>query len=145
MRAHMRPLRLAAWAALLASLGLMAYGVAQGAVRVGFFLVVPYVMGTGFVPFLSMLLLMAAMALFFMSAIPRGAQRERVEPSWRDGPPRDATGGAYAPRSERRVKHGGVILLGPIPIVWGSDRKVLPWMIGAGAALLLLGLWLTSR
>lgn len=154
----MNGLRKAALLSLLLGLAAIAYGAAQGDVRVGLFLIVPFVYGTGPWPFLGMLLLMAAGVLWFM-----GTARElggftsvssppgygRAERSHGPGPAyADRTDTRYAdedaPRGERRVKHGGVVLLGPIPIVWGSERRILPWMVAAGAAMLVLWFLLTQ-
>lgn len=134
-----------ALAALVAGVACLAVAASQGNVRVGLFLIIPYVYGQGLLPFLGSLLLMAAAVLWFMSGF---ADARRIEPeTYSYAPPdRSAGGGAGAGawpperRAERRSRSGGVVLLGPIPIVWGSDRRVLPWMVAAGAAMLVL--WL---
>ena len=124
----MRTMRALGLASILAGGLLIAYAAAQGNVRVGLFLVVPFVYGTGLAPFLGMLLVMAGLFMLAASAF-AGA----LPPS----------GGEWV-EGERRAgsRSGGVVLLGPIPIVWGSGR-VLPWMVAAGAALLVLALVLT--
>jgi len=47
------------------------------------------------------------------------------------------------------AKGGGIILIGPIPIVWGSDRSVLKWMLIIGIVFLILyfifAVWLMSQ
>lgn len=45
---------------------------------------------------------------------------------------------------ESEVRGGGVILIGPFPIVFGTDRDMVLISI-AGAALLLLALYLWRR
>jgi uncharacterized protein (TIGR00304 family) len=124
-------LKTAALAALLAGLVLLAYGFSQGDVRVGLFLIIPFVYATGAAGALGMLLVMAALVLWLV-----GKARETTRampPGW----------SADMPPPERTTKSGGVVLLGPIPIVWGSDRRILPWMVAAGLALLVLGFLLT--
>lgn len=133
----MRPLRLAALASLLAGLALLGYAVVEGEARVGLFLIFPYLVGTGGKAALGMLLLFGAAVMWAHSAT-RGTAPPAGELLGGDAPPGEA-------RVERRSGSGGVVLLGPIPIVWGSDRRILPWMVAAGAALLLLGLLLTFR
>lgn len=118
----MNGLKLSALAALLAGLALVAYAAVEGSLRVGLFLVVPFVYATGPAATFGLLLLMASAVLWFAGLI-RGVDVP-------DAPP---------PAGERRSASGGVVLLGPIPIVWGSG-KVLPWMVAAGAALLALAL-----
>ena len=118
----MRTMRALGLASLLAGGLLLAYAAMNGDVRVGLFLIVPFVYGTGLAPFLGMLLVMAG--LFMLAA---------------------STFTGALPAGEGRVesRSGGVVLLGPIPIVWGSDRRILPWMVAAGVALLALALLLT--
>lgn len=120
----MNGLKLSALVALLAGLALLAYAAAEGSLRVGLFLVVPFVYGTGLAATLGMLLVMASALLGFA-----GLARSTSSPDHQPGMP--------PPAGERRSATGGVVLLGPIPIVWGNG-KVLPWMIATGAALLLL-------
>lgn len=123
----MNGLQRAALACFVLGVGTLVYAGVRGELRVGLFLVVPFVVGTGPWGALGMLLLMAAAVLGVLGAA-RGM-------------------GAMAPdeAGERRVERrsGGVVLLGPIPIVWGSDRRSLAWMIAAGVALLVLAFWLT--
>lgn len=110
----------------------MGYAAAAGDVRVGLFLIVPFVYGTGITPALGMFLLMAAAVLYFLGTA-RGSAR---------APPPLSEGGMVG-EQRATTKHGGIVLVGPIPIVWGSDRRVLRWMIAAGAAMLILALALT--
>lgn len=135
----MNGLRLAALASLAGGIALLAYAAALGDVQVGLFVIIPYVLGSGPLPFFGMLLLMLAATLWFFShariaAAPEAGSRA---PEREDEPPRA--------EGTTRARSGGVVLIGPIPLVWGSDRRILPWMVGAGALLLLLGLLLTWR
>ncbi|MBM3897121.1 MAG: DUF131 domain-containing protein [Thaumarchaeota archaeon] len=41
----------------------------------------------------------------------------------------------FAKQKEARVQGGGAVLIGPIPIVWGTDKK---WVFVAIALLLLI-------
>lgn len=140
----MNKLKALALAALLGGVACLAIAASQGDVRVGLFLIVPYVYGQGLLPFLGSLLLMAAAFLWFAGSVSDMTRGGQTHGRTYDYIPPDSNGGA-APypgerRVERRSKSGGVVLLGPIPIVWGSDRRVLPWMVAAGAGLLVL--WL---
>lgn len=122
----MNGLRLAASVALLAGLALLAYGAIEGDVTVGLFLIVPFLYATGPAGALGIVLLVAAVVLWALSA--------------RWIPDASRTMAPGSPPADRQTKHGGVVLLGPIPIVWGSDRRILPWMVAAGVALLALAL-----
>ena len=44
--------------------------------------------------------------------------------------------------SETRTKSKGVILLGPIPIVWGYGKK--GWMIAGAIGIILLLVWILA-
>ena len=44
--------------------------------------------------------------------------------------------------SETRTKSKGVILLGPIPIVWGYGKK--GWMIAGTIGIILLLVWILA-
>lgn len=128
----MSRLRAAAFAALLGGLAVLAYAAMQGQLRVGLLLFIPFVYGEGVLALLGFALLMAAVFLgFARAAASSDATRMEGAPPLKEGDVRT---------SERR--HGGVILLGPIPIVWGSDRGIAKWMVLAGAALLVLALLL---
>lgn len=128
----MRGIRLFALAALLAGLALLAFAALEGNVRVGFFLIVPYVIGEGVAAFFGMALLFAAATMYLLRRV--GAPRGEDDPGWRSAPEDPM---AKEPQGTR--SGGGVVLVGPIPIVWGGG-KVLPWMVAAGAALLVLAL-----
>lgn len=127
----MRTLRALGLVSLLAGLGLLAYAATTGDVRVGLFLVVPYVVGTGIAPFLGTMLIMAGLVMVFVGGLPpmRGWERDPAERS----------------EGSVRSRSGGVVLLGPIPIVWGSDRRILPWMVGAGLLMTAVLVFLMLR
>lgn len=127
----MHPLRGAAVVAALVGVALVASAAVAGDVQFGLFLIVPFVTTTSPLGGLGMLLLFVAVALWAFSRMPRHDRTPAVDAARAEEP-----GG--------RARHGGVVLIGPIPIVWGSDRRVLPWMVAAGAALLLVA-WLVLR
>lgn len=131
--------RVAGQLLVLLGVGLLVYGAMRGDLRVGLFLVIPYVYGTGLLPFLGFVLLMIGGFLWLTS----GFQRIGTEGYAPASDQRDAWEPRGGGTGERRTKHGGFVLLGPIPIVWGNDRKVLPWLVAAGVALFVLGLVFT--
>lgn len=119
----MRPSSLVAALLALAGLACLVTAAAQGQVHVALLLVVPIVYATGALPFVGMLLLVAAVVAWTLGALPR-VERAAVAPGTQSG------------RVER--KGGGVVLLGPIPIVWGSSPGIRKWMLVVGAAMLAL-------
>ncbi len=86
---------------------LLAWAVAVGQAELSLFLIIPVVHGTGAVTALSILLIFVGFAVTFMT-LSFGNFRET------DGTPEE--GG--------RKEWGGVILLGPIPIIFGSGRSL---------------------
>lgn len=114
-----------ALAALVGGLALVGFAVARGEVHVALLLLVPVVYGTGVAATSGMLLLMAAGILWVIGGARDAADRPEATPR-----------ADLAERAPDR-RGGGVVLLGPIPIVWG-DARVRPWLIAIGLLFLLL-------
>ncbi|HVL47455.1 MAG TPA: DUF131 domain-containing protein [Candidatus Thermoplasmatota archaeon] len=137
----MRRSSLVALALALAGFAALAKGVLDGDVRVTLLLVVPVVHGEGPWAFAGMLLLMAAFVAFAFS-------RVAASPAPEDrAPPTDLRPGE-SPREARGTKGGGVVLLGPIPIVFGNDPRLLLRLVLATLALVVavaLVLWALPR
>lgn len=138
----MRPLALAA--ALLVGLGvvLLACAASLGEVTVMLVLVVPVLVGTGPWSFLGGLLLLGGLVAAFWAWASRGAPEvggaRAPEPRGR---------GSSAPpqlRATRRTGAGGFILVGPIPIAFGSTRALAATMLLLALAALALVLVLPS-
>lgn len=144
----MRAARLASWALLVAGLAGLAYAGLQGQLDVYLLVVVPVVAGTGPWAALGLLAAIAGLAGLFWTSATRGLQGGAApggSPSTRGSPGRPS-GSSDEPRGEeakRETKGGGVILLGPIPIAWGSDRSTLTWLVVAALALTLAAIGLT--
>jgi uncharacterized membrane protein len=114
----------------LAGLACLAYAAATGGVHAGFFLVFPFLVSTSGWALLGMLLLMAALFAWLLGGARRFATLTSPE-------------GEHVER--RRASSGGVVLLGPVPLVWSSDRRLTPWLVGLAVVLavaaLALMLW----
>lgn len=110
---------------------LLAWAVAAGQAELTLLLIIPVVHGTGALMALSMLLIFVGLALTLMS-IAWGTVGEI------DGTTQEGAGKEW----------GGVILIGPIPIVFGSGRSLRgKWPLMALliiSSLLLLMLVLTA-
>ena len=116
--------RVAGLLLVLLGVALLAWSALRGDLRVGLFLVVPFVYGTGLLPFVGFVLVLVGAFL----ALTAGFERIAPEPGTR----------FEAPQAERRTRHGGFVLVGPLPIVWGNDRRLLPWLVLLGVALVVL-------
>jgi uncharacterized protein (TIGR00304 family) len=144
--------RLTAFAAALFALGiaLVALSILRGEGGAGLFVCVPFFLGTGLFASLGVLCFLGGMVMLFLG-MARGAA-EAVGPGGRGGPagPEGPAGPAAGDDADAapRTRAGGVILLGPIPLVFGSDAGIsrsmfylaLGLMAGLVVALLALAL-----
>jgi uncharacterized protein (TIGR00304 family) len=161
-------LRLVSLVLALAGLAALAKAWMEGGANVAFFLIFPIVYRTSGWATLGMLLLMAAFVTFAFSGLTagipsrgeyddyrtvevrepsyEGARREerrqdRGEPEW-GGPgwqePQRRGEGAARDEPRTRAKGGGVVLIGPFPIVFGNDPGALKWLVGLTILLMLL-------
>lgn len=113
---------------LLAVLGI-GYAAAQGELRVALVFIFPVFYGEGPWAFAAILLVFAAGLGWFFSLVGRGRPvREAPEPSSE----------RRSPAGERR--HGGIVMIGPLPIVWGSDRGMTRIVVAVALVLLVTGL-----
>jgi uncharacterized protein (TIGR00304 family) len=105
-------------ASVLLVLGIMilGYSVTTGEGTASIFIFIPVFYGSGLFAFLGVLCIMAAMILGFIGF------SERMEDKGSRGSSQKPTQSDHGrPRSS--IKGGGVVLVGPIPIVFGSDPK----------------------
>jgi uncharacterized protein (TIGR00304 family) len=100
---------------------LLLWALATGQASIALVVIIPIIYGTGPLVALSILMVFAGIVLVFMSMVVAG-------------PPDEGTGEGAShqgeDRTEVRREWGGVVLLGPVPIVFGSagalkDRRVL--------------------
>jgi len=104
---------------------LMIMSVASGDGQVGLFLIFPFMVAWGPMAVAGSVLLVLAVVSFFIGFLRSGEVTLQ-----------DAGGADPAAKTER--KFGGVVMIGPIPIVFGSDRKIANWMLLAGVVLFVL-------
>lgn len=118
----MRPIRALPGVLLAAGAVCVAIAVHQGGVELGLFVVVPFLIGTGPLFALGVLLVIGGLATLPLA--------------W------DAAPGPVADRSARAptARSGGLVLIGPVPIFFGAwetaDRRL--YWLAAGVGLLLL-------
>lgn len=125
-------------AALLGGAAVSAYAVWTGQAEVGLLVIVPFLVGTGPLALLGIGLLFAGFVGLSWWAMTRPLTAPDTSP-----PPPGAQHTRPAPEEgahqEEGTRGGGVILLGPIPIVLGSDRRTA-LLAAVGGILLLVGL-----
>src|SRR2546429_535052 len=124
---------------LLTGLVALAWAVARGEASVYLIFVVPAVVGTGPLAFLGILLVFLGFFLTFFlwttGAPPSAIGRPPIE-----SPETEAIAPLKATKARR---WGGVVFLGPIPLVFGSDPQMTRMMLILGVILLFALLLLT--
>lgn len=96
---------------------LLAYSVVYGEGKVMILLIIPVFYGSDIFAFIGVLSIMGGIFLLFMSYAENIPGRMEQE-----GGERKAQKPAAAPK--RNLRAGGVVLIGPIPIILGSDMKM---------------------
>jgi len=122
--------RLIRWvgpASFVAGVLTMAIAVAQRQANVYLVLVIPVIVGTGPLAFLGIILVFAGFLLTFLLWPARFVE----DPGNQDALPTPPQGAAPARR------WGGVLFLGPIPVIFGSDPRMTRTMLLIGVILSL--------
>lgn len=132
----MRRLLAAAVGVLLAGVALVALSVADGSASLALVLIFPVVTGSSPVFFAGVVLIVVGF-LAIPFALASSGSPERPESS---GPSAREPAASPAPGSG----FGGLVLVGPVPIVFGSwkgvSRQTVVWLALAGAVLLIVAL-----
>ncbi len=133
----MRGLRWLGPVLLVVGIAALAVGMAQGQATLNLFLIFPVITATGGWSALGILLLIAG---FFALVLTWPAYAlERMETA--EAPSVPAAPSTSSPATPAR-RWGGVLFLGPFPVVFGSDARIAKWMLVAGfmlfAALVVL-------
>ena len=128
----MHRVRILGLALLLAGIALIAASVATGQGQVFLLAFIPVYAGTGPLGLLGILVVFFGFFLTSLGAAWRGIPAPRDAPHGSAPPP----AGAVPPAATvPPVKYGGVVMLGPIPIVFGSDTVIAKWMMVLGLIL----------
>lgn len=134
----MRPLSFVGPATLVAGLAALALAVTRGEADLYLVLIIPVIVGTGPLALLGILLVFAGFFLTFFlwhaGAIPPVTPSAAIP----DVSPTDVP-----ERETPSRRWGGVVFLGPIPLVFGSDPQMARLMLLLGAVLFVALLVLT--
>ncbi|MCI4348672.1 MAG: DUF131 domain-containing protein [Thermoplasmata archaeon] len=114
---------------LAAGISLIVYAIATGQAHLVLLVIIPAVTGSSLPFFLGLLLIVVGFVLLFAQA----AEFDGIAP-----PESRMTGGGAlgSPKPTTERAWGGVLLLGPFPIAFGSARPLRRWMY---LALALVG------
>lgn len=107
---------------IICGIALLGYSTTTGEGSAGVFFIIPYFHGSGLTAFLGMMCIMGAMLFGFLGF----ASQMEGPAAPEDQTPRRQEPGQQPPGTKPRpsVKTGGVVLIGPIPIIFGSDPKL---------------------
>ncbi len=111
---------------------LLAWAAVQGDLQVMLLFVVPVVTGTGPAAALGGLLAMAGLLGYTLTAFAPSPPSDRSFGDRREPP--------SSPAGDASSKSAGILLIGPIPIAWGSDRGPLLAVIVATLLLIAASL-----
>lgn len=132
-----RLVRLSGPAVFLVGLVALALGFLENQATLSLFVIFPIVTATGPWSILGIVLMIVGFFVFFLTgAVPLESPPSTTPPS----PSSPAPIPSSPPPSRR---WGGVVFLGPIPVVFGSDPRVTQWMLILGIALFVALLVLT--
>ena len=121
---------------LLGGIALVVAAVATGEADVSLVLIFPVFSGSGPLFLLGVLLMVASFIAVF-ALIASGQVDTGLGQGAQDQARPEST-------STRKTKYGGVVLIGPVPIAFGSDKRIalIMLVIGVAIAILVLGLLL---
>jgi len=127
---------------LLIGVILVAVSVARGKASLGIFLIFPFVVGADLYALAGFCFIFLSFILWFFLPFWHLEREIGYGEGWGKG----REGVSYAVNTETEKKAGGVLFIGPIPIIFGSDPKtalliaVVGFMILVVLVLLMLSL-----
>lgn len=129
----MRPIRFLGPALFVAGIVALVVAFLQNEATLTLFIIFPVVTATGGWAILGILLMVAGFFLFFVTWPVGAVAAPPLEE--RGAPPPTAPGSSLGVPPTPQRRWGGVVFVGPIPVVFGSDQKVTQWMLVLGVVL----------
>lgn len=131
----MRPLRILATLMILAGAALLVYTIAVGDMQVALLLIVPVIYGSSSLGILAIGLVIGGILL---------AMADSFIGAGKGGPEDVLSNKEGRPKTDERTEFGGVVFVGPIPILFGSSRRMTVFVAVLAAivlAIMLLSLF----
>ena len=116
---------------LIVGIVFFVFGFLSGDVEAGFIVVIPFVSGSGLYAFLGFIFVFIAV-LLFMFAFTRSSESKDSEVDY----------DKYKPSRKTSIKGGGVLLVGPIPIVFGSNWKIAALLMALAIIIMVVVIFL---
>lgn len=124
----MRTLNLIVILLFVAAALALAVSVITGESIFGFLLIFPFIIVSGPIAMIGSVLLVSAIILLFIG----------VMMDFRESAEEAVSGTDDQSVWQTEKKFGGVVMIGPVPIILGSDRKIANLMLGFAIAVLLV-------
>jgi uncharacterized protein (TIGR00304 family) len=127
----MRPIAFVPIGLLAAGLSLVVVSVANGEADVSLVVIFPVISGSGFLFLIGVALVVMGILSGFMLIVAstQGSTLDPDDSSWSD---------AGGRAGEKGSKYGGVVLIGPVPIVFGSDARIAYVMLAVAVGIVIL-------
>ena len=103
-------------------------GVLSGDVETGFVVVFPFIAGSGIYAFLGFIFVFISV-LLFMFSFTSTVESNDFQADYDE----------YQPSRKTSIKGGGVVLIGPIPIVFGSNWKIAVVLMILAICIIIIG------
>jgi len=107
---------------------IFAFGVFSGEVETGFIFVFPFIAGSGIYAFLGFIFIFITI-LFFMYSFISTVESNEFQADYDH----------YPSPKKTSIKGGGVVLIGPIPIVFGSNWKIAAILMILSVCIIIIG------
>jgi uncharacterized protein (TIGR00304 family) len=136
MCVEMRPKSFVPIGLLAAGLSLVVVSVVNGEADVSLVVIFPVISGSGFLFLIGVAMVVMGVLSGFMliAATTHSTAPDPGDSSWGDAG--DGT-------SEKTSKYGGIVLIGPVPIVFGSNARIAYVMLAVAVGIVILVLALT--
>ena len=121
----MNKYQIASFIVFILSIIFFILGIRAGDVEVGFFLIFPFLIGFGPYAIFGFFFAFLAIVLFMLGLATRKSGDASLDEN------------AYDTHHKKSIKGGGVILVGPIPIVFGSSWKIAILMMILSVILII--------
>lgn len=135
MDADVRPVRFVGPIVFMVGIAALVVAFFQGQATLALFIIFPVITATGGWAVLGILLMIIGFFLFFLTW-PVGTVSAPISAQG-SGPAPSAAGAVSPPEPTPPMQRrwGGVVFIGPVPVVFGSDQKVTQWMLVLGIVL----------
>jgi len=117
-------------ACLIIGIIFFAFGVLSGDVKAGFIVIIPFLAGSGVYALLGFIFVFIAI-LLFMFSFTSSVKYDNLD-----------TAEEHQPTKKTSIKGGGVVLIGPIPIIFGSNWKITVFLVILAIILIIVSFFI---